>query len=127
VDGHNHQARMHLAARLQTRAQEIEVKRETMRTRIAATLIALAISMSHIASVQALTNGWNFIHANNCGGGPAFGVDFVFVYPTTGGTLFTTDAVTVSLIAPLCASGQGFFVYLNGTDWVATSVYPSVR
>ena len=95
-----------------------------MRNRVAATLIALALSISHIAGAQALTNGWNFIHASNCGGGPAFGLDFVFVYPTTGGSLVTSDPVTVSLLAPLCASGQGFYVLLNGTTWIATSVYP---
>jgi hypothetical protein len=98
-----------------------------MRNRIAATLTALAFLMSHIAGAQAFTNGWNFIHAANCAGGPVFGVDFVFVYPTTGGTLFTTDAVTVSLIAPLCANGDGFYVYLNGTTWIGTSVYPGLK
>jgi hypothetical protein len=98
-----------------------------MRNRIAGTLIALALLMSSIAGAQAFTNGWNFIRPYNCLGGPVVGADFVFVYPITGGTLITTDAVTVSLIAPLCASGDGFFVYLNGTNWIGTSVYPSIR
>ena len=69
-----------------------------MRKAVAATLIALALSMSHIAGAQALTNGWNFIRAYNCAGGPVFGVDIVFVYPTTGGTLFTTDAITIACL-----------------------------
>ena len=98
-----------------------------MRKAVAATLIALALSMSHIAGAQAFTNGWNFIRPSNCLGGPAVGLDFVFVYPITGGTLFTTDSVTVSLLAPLCASGDGFYVLLNGTTWTATSVYPSIK
>jgi hypothetical protein len=102
-------------------------KEETMRNRIAGTLTALALSMSPIAGAQAFTNGWNFIGAGNCAGGPAFGTDFVFIYPTTGGQLSTTDAVTVSLIAPLCASGDGFYVFLNGTNWIATSVYPGIK
>ena len=58
-----------------------------MRNRIAATLIALALLMSHIAGAQALTNGWNFIRAFNCGGGAAYGVNYLFVYPTTGGVI----------------------------------------
>lgn len=94
---------------------------------LAATLTAVVLLMSHIVGAQAFTNGWNFIKPFNCLGGPVVGVDFVFVYPITGGTLFTTDAVTVSLIAPLCANGDGFYVYLNGTDWIGTSVYPSIR
>jgi hypothetical protein len=98
-----------------------------MRNRIAATLIALALSMSFIAGAQAFTNGWNFIRPYNCVGGPLVGTNIVFVYDAIGDTLITTDAVTVSLIAPLCASGDGFFVYLNGTSWTATSVYPSIR
>jgi hypothetical protein len=98
-----------------------------MRNRIAATLIALALSMSHIAGAQAFTNGWNFIRAYNCAGGPVFGVDIVYVFPTTGGTLVTTDAITIALLAPLCASGDGFFVYLNGTNWTGTSVYPGIK
>jgi hypothetical protein len=99
-----------------------------MRNRIVATLIALAISMSYIAGAQAFTNGWNFIRPYNCYGGPALGTNFVFVQDIiTGGTLFTTDSVTVSLLAPLCASGDGFYVLLNGTTWTATSVYPSIR
>ena len=98
-----------------------------MRNRIAGAFIAVAISMSHIAGAWAFTNGWNFIRPFNCGGGPVFGTDVIFIQPVTGGTLVTTDAVTVSLLAPLCASGQGFYVYLNGTNWVGTSVYPSIR
>ena len=99
-----------------------------MRNRIAATLIALALSMSFIAGAQAFTNGWNFNRPYNCYGGPALGTNFVFVQDIiTGGTLFTTDSVTVSLLAPLCASGDGFFVYLNGTNWTGTSVYPGIK
>jgi hypothetical protein len=94
---------------------------------LAGTLIALALLMSPIAGAQAFTNGWNFIRPYNCLGGPLVGLDFVIVYPTTGGSLVTSDAVTVSLIAPLCASGQGFYVYLNGNNWTATSVYPGIR
>ena len=94
---------------------------------LAATLTALALLMSPIDGAQAFTNGWNFIRAQNCGGGPLFGLDFIFIYPATGGTLVTTDAITISLLAPLCASGQGFYVYINGTNWTGTSVYPSVR
>ena len=98
-----------------------------MRNTIVAALIALAISMSHIAGAQAFTNGWNFIRPANCLGGPLVGLNFVYVYPATGGTLVTTDPVTVALIAPLCASGDGFYVNLNGTNWISTSVWASIK
>jgi hypothetical protein len=94
---------------------------------LSATLTALVLLMSHIAGAQALTNGWNFIRAYNCSSGPAFGVDYLFVYPAAGGALVTTDSITITVLAPLCASGDGFYVYLNGTNWTGTSVYPSIR
>jgi hypothetical protein len=92
-----------------------------------ATLTALVLLMSHVAGAQALTNGWNFIRAEQCAGGPVYGVDVLYVFPTSGGELFTTDSNTITLLAPLCASGDGFYVYLNGTNWMGTSVYPSIR
>ena len=106
---------------------ELQLKRETMRNRIVATLIALAISISHIAGAQAFTNGWNFIRAYNCLGIQVNGVDTVFVYPTTGGVLTTVDSTTITAIAPLCTSGDGFYVFLNGSIWNGISVYPSIR
>jgi hypothetical protein len=95
-----------------------------MRNRIAATLIALAISMSYIAGAHALTNGWNFIRAYNCYGSSSAGL---IIFPTTGGSLQTTDAVVITSMAPFCASGDGFFVYMNGNLWLAISIYPSIR
>ena len=75
-----------------------------MRKGIAATLIALALSMSHIAGAHAFVLGWNFLRANSCLGFESDGVNYLFIYPTTGGNLFTTDTVSISLLAPLCAS-----------------------
>jgi hypothetical protein len=98
-----------------------------MRNRIAATSIALAISMSHTVGAHALTNGWNFIRAFNCLGIQLNGVDTLFVYPTTGGVLTTIDSTTITAIAPLCTSGDGFYVYLNGTIWNGISVYASIK
>ena len=82
-----------------------------MRKGIAATLIALALSMSHIAGAHAFVLGWNFLRANSCLGFESDGVNYLFIYPTTGGNLLTTDAVSISLLTPLCASGDGFFIY----------------
>jgi hypothetical protein len=95
--------------------------------RVAATVIALTLSMAQIATAHALTNGWNFIRAYNCLGIQLSGIDTMFVYPTTGGVLTTTDPTTITAIAPLCISGDGFFVYLNGAIWNGVSVYPSIR
>ena len=95
---------------------------------VAATLIVLALLMSHIAGAQALTNGWNFIRAYNCLGIQSGGVDYLFVYPSPGSQpLSTTDATTITAIAPLCVSGDGFFVYFNGVFWNGVSVYVSIR
>jgi hypothetical protein len=98
-----------------------------MRNLVAATLIALALSMSHIAGAHAFTNGWNFVRAFNCLGIQQNGVDTLFVYPTTGGVLATIDSTTITAIAPLCTTGDGFYVYLNGTIWNGISVYPSIK
>jgi hypothetical protein len=98
-----------------------------MRNRIAATLIALAIPMSHIAGAQAFINGWNFIKPSNCLGFQINGVDTLFVYPTAGGVLTTTDPITLIAIASACFSGDGFFAYLNGTNWIGVSVYPGFK
>jgi hypothetical protein len=98
-----------------------------MKKRTAAILIALATLISNIDSARALTNGWNFIRVYNCFGIQLNGVDTMFVYPTTGGTLTTTDSTTITAIAPLCISGDGFFVYLTGNIWNGVSVYPSIK
>jgi len=98
-----------------------------MRNRVAATLLALALSMSHIAGAHAFVLGWNFLRAYNCLGFESGGVNYLFIYPTIGGDLFTTDAVSISLLAPLCASGDGFFIYNTGTAWTQVSIYPAIR
>jgi hypothetical protein len=98
-----------------------------MRNRIVATLITSALLMSPIASAHAFTNGWNFIKPSNCGGYQINGVDTLFVYPIGGGVLTTTDPIAITALAPACFSGDGFFVYLNGTIWNGVSVYPGFK
>lgn len=93
----------------------------------AAALIALALFMSHIASAHAFNIGWNFIRANNCLGLQFEGVDYFYIYPTTGGELVTIDPIAITALAPLCASGDGFFIYWTGTTWNGVSVYPSIK
>jgi hypothetical protein len=98
-----------------------------MKTRAAATLIGLALLMSHIADARAFVLGWNFLRAYDCFGYESSGVNYLYIYPTTGGSLVTTDAVAISLLAPLCASGDGFYIYNTGTAWIYISVYPSMK
>jgi hypothetical protein len=93
-----------------------------MRNRVSAAFIALALSMSHIASAHAFVLGWNFLRAYNCVGFESGGANYLYIYPTTGGLLFTMDAVSISLLAPLCASGDGFFIYNTGTAWTQVSI-----
>ena len=98
-----------------------------MGNRVTAILIGVLLAISHIDGANAFTNGWNFIRAYNCLGLQVGGVDTLYVFPTTGGTLTTTDGITITAIAPLCTSGDGFYVYLNGTIWNGVSVYPSIK
>jgi hypothetical protein len=106
---------------------------ETMTKRTVATLIALAWLLmtgpqaSAAGVAQQLAQGWNFVRANNCYGQNINGVDTLYVYPTTGGFLETTDGVVITSIAPLCASGDGFYVYISGNVWVAISIYASIK
>jgi hypothetical protein len=97
-----------------------------MKRRTLTTLIALALLMIHIAGAHA-ASAWYFIRAYNCLGLQNGGVDTLYVYPTTGGQLTTTDPTTIVALAPLCVSGDGFYVYLNGTIWNGVSVYPSIK
>jgi len=96
--------------------------------KIAAALVAAVLLMSNISDAcAAFVIGWNFIRPLNCLEVPTASVDYLYVYPTTGGVLFTIDLTTITLIAPLCASGDGFYIYWTGTGWTDVSVYASIK
>jgi hypothetical protein len=104
-----------------------------MRKRTVATLIALAWLLTTGPQVldagvaQHLAQGWNFLRAYNCYGQNVNGVDYLQIFPTTGGFLETTDGVVIAAMAPLCASGDGFYAYISGNSWIAISIYPSIK
>jgi hypothetical protein len=105
-----------------------------MKQKTVVTLITLSWLMSHIAGAQAYTYvlGWNFIRAYNCYGFQSGGVDYMYIYPdATSRPIFTSDPTTITALAPLCASGDGFYINLQGSAqnpvWNGVSVYPSIR
>jgi hypothetical protein len=105
-----------------------------VKKKISATLIALAWLISDIAGAQAYNYvlGWNFIRPYNCLGLQSGGVDFMYIYPDTLNTpIFTSDPTTITAIAPLCESGDGFFVNLQNVAgkvvWNGVSVFPSIK
>jgi hypothetical protein len=95
------------------------------KTRALLLAIVLIMTLSNRVSAQ-LVNGWNFIRPANCVGIQISSVDYAFIYPTTGGVLTTADPTTITAIAPLCATGHGFFVYLTNGVWTGVSIYPGI-
>jgi len=105
-----------------------------MKTKAAATLIALAWLISHITGAQAYNYvvGWNFIRPYNCLGFQSGGVDFMYIYPDTLNTpIATSDPTAITALAPLCVSGAGFYINLQIVAgqivWNGVSVYPSIK
>jgi hypothetical protein len=93
--------------------------------KIAVALVAAVLLMSTIPGARA--DGWNFIKAYNCYEYRFGGLDYLYITPTTGGFILTNDPTTITVVAPLCASGDGFYVYLSGTIWNGVSVYPPIK
>jgi hypothetical protein len=104
-----------------------------MRKRTVASLIALSWLLitgpPALANgvAQQLVQGWNFLRAYNCFGLNNAGVDILQIFPTTGGFLETSDGVVIAAMAPLCASGDGFYAYVSGNIWLYISIYPSIK
>lgn len=95
--------------------------------KVAAMLIAAILLMFNVGSASAtLVIGWNFVHPNNCLGFQSGGVDYLVVYTTAGDQIFTIDPVTITAVAPLCASGHGLYIFWTGSGWTAYSIYPSI-
>lgn len=96
--------------------------------KIAVMLIAALLFMFNIGSASAtLFSGWNFIRPTNCLGFQSGGVDYLYVFTITSDQISTTDPITITSIAPFCASGRGFYIYWTGSAWTAVSIYPSIQ
>ena len=69
--------------------------------------------------------GWNFIKPYACQGVAYSGVNYLIIYPTIGGSLYTSDIVSITLATPYCTSGGAFYVYTpDGINWTQTYLFP---
>ena len=96
--------------------------------KIAIMLIAAMLLMFNEGSASAtLFSGWNFIIPFNCLGVQSGGMDYLHVFTIAGDQIVTTDPTAIAAVAPLCASGNGFYIYWTGSAWTAVSIYPSIK
>jgi hypothetical protein len=56
-----------------------------MKRAIIVALIAAASFFGGMSETDALDIGWNFIRVSGCYGLQSNGVDYLYIYPTTGG------------------------------------------
>ena len=98
-----------------------------MKKTIMVALIAAASFFGGMSNTNALVVGWNFIRVAGCYGLQANGVDYLYIYPTTGGYFFTFDSTTISAAAQFCANGNAFYIYWTGTTWNGVLIYPGLK
>jgi hypothetical protein len=95
--------------------------------KIAVMLIAAMLLMFNVGSASAtLAVGWNFIRPYNCFGYQSGPVGYLYIITTAGNQISTADPTTISALAPLCATGHGFYIYWTGSGWTLYSIYPSI-
>jgi hypothetical protein len=93
-------------------------------------LVFLALALLIVGGsdrAHALTDGWNLIQISSCVGGQFNGVDYLYILPKTGGFLFTTDPVTLSVAGNFCANGNAFYAFLSGGVWNGVTLYPGFK
>jgi len=98
-----------------------------MRQRIAMILIAAGLFIFNIGSANAFVVGWNLVRVSSCVGFQISGVDYLFVYPITGGVISTIDPTTIAAAAQFCANGNAFYIYFDGANWNGVLLYPGLR
>jgi hypothetical protein len=95
--------------------------------RAIALVIAAAFSVFDPGIAHAFNIGWNFIRVLDCVGYQIQGVDYLFIYPTTGGALVTADLGTINAAAQFCANGNAFYILWDGAAWNGVLIYPGLR
>ena len=94
---------------------------------LSAVLLALALLVGGSHRARALADGWNVIEVSYCQSGAANGTDSLYIYPKSGGYLFTLDTVLINMIANFCANGNFFYAYLTGGVWNGVILYPGFK
>ena len=95
---------------------------------LVSTLLVASLLVSSPNPARALTVGWNLVRISYCYGSQSNGIDFLYVFPTTGGALFVTDAITLNAAAQFCANGNAFYAFVDGNGLVsAVTLYPGFK
>lgn len=82
----------------------------------ASSLVAPAADAASGASM--LPVGWTLVEASGCVTGQTNGVTYLYIYPTTGGMLWTNEQDLVASISTFCAYGSYFYAFsANGSTW----------
>jgi hypothetical protein len=100
-------------------------KRAMKRAILATLVLAAAAVWCGVSNAQAL--GWNFVRVSFCYGLSVGGVDYLYFYPTTGGSILTNDPVVVTAGAQFCANGTAFYIYWNGVTYNGIAIYPGLK
>ena len=96
-----------------------------MRKSLAIALLSVLALTGSSSFARAFTLGWNYIAPRSCLGVAYNGVNYLIIYPTIGGSLFTSDIVSITLATPYCTSGGAFYVYTpDGSNWTQTYLVP---
>jgi hypothetical protein len=98
-----------------------------MKKTIAVTLIVAASFIGGIGKADAFSIGWNLIRVAACYGVQISNIDYLYIYPTTGGYLLTSDLATVIAAAQFCANGNAFYIYWDGAAWNGVVLYPGLK
>ena len=95
-----------------------------MRKLLAIALLSVLALIGSSSFARAFHIGWNYIVPSACYGSIYNGVNYLIIY-TRGGSLTTTDTVSITLAAPYCTSGGAFYIYSpDGSTWGATYLLP---
>jgi hypothetical protein len=96
-----------------------------MRKTLAIALLSVLALIGSSSFARAFVIGWNYIAPAACYGSIYNGVNYLIIYPASGGSLTTTDTVSITLAAPYCSRGGAFYVYSpDGSTWGATYLIP---
>lgn len=108
--------------------REVSMQPVAKRARcLSAVLLALASLVGGSDRAHALTNGWNLIEISVCYGGATDGADYLYIYPKSGGYLYTLDPLLVTVVSNFCVNGNAFYAYLTGGSWNGVALYPGFK
>lgn len=84
---------------------------------------SLGAPAAQAASGAVLSPGWTLVNPSGCTTGQANGVTYLYIYPTSGGYLWTNEPDLVASLMWLCTVGERFYVHsLTGSSWDNTYV-----